>query len=127
MREASCRSYQPGAVNGVGDTVMETLVATLVAAAASAVVAAIVGHGVLRPLLEARGIIPWTIRDSIGALPLVLFGSAAFGAGVERLSGWLFGACGVIIPPAGAFVALLFIVIGLLMLRLGLLALRKLT
>lgn len=106
---------------------IDPLVATLIAAAASALVAGIVGHGVLRPLLEARGIAPWTVRDSIGALPLVLLGSAAFGAGVERCTGWLFGACGVIIPAAGALVALMLIVIGLLMMRLGLLALRKLT
>lgn len=106
---------------------IEPLVATLIAAVTCALISGIVGHGVLRPLLEARGIAPWTLRDSIGALPLVLLGSAAFGAGVERLAGWLFGAWGVIIPAAGALVALLLIVIGLLMLRLGLLALRKLT
>lgn len=103
------------------------MIESLIAAAASALVSVIVGHGVLRPLLETRGVAPWTVRDSIGALPLVLVGSALFGAGVERAAGWLFGACGVIIPAAGVLIALMLIMIGLVMLRLGLLALRKLT
>ena len=91
-------------------------------------VAALVGHGVLKPMLEARGVVPWTRRDSLGALPLVMIGAAATGVGAMLLADWLFGVCGDIITPAvnvGAGTVALFA--GLFTLRLGLLALRKLT
>ena len=89
-------------------------------------VAGMVGHGVLRPLLEARGVTPWRVHDSLGALPLVLIGSALIGGGAA-LVGWLFGVCGGIISPAVGAAAVVAVLAGGLMLRLGLLALRKLT
>ena len=107
---------------------VEAVVAAAVAAAvACALVAAIVGHGILRPMLEARGVSPWTVQDSLGSMPLVLIGAAAIGASAALASGWLWCVCDAIIPTAlGAIAAPLFL-LGLLMLRLGVLALRKLT
>ncbi len=121
-----------GAVAGVDP------VGALVAGFVCACVAGAVGHGVLRPLLEARGVTPWRLRDSLGSLPLVIGGTALIGTGAAVVVGWLFGACGGIMSAAagkahgpatvatavGGTAALL---VGALMLRLGLLALRKLT
>lgn len=87
-------------------------------------IAGVVGHGVLQPLMEARGVRPWALRDSLGSMPLVLIGS------------WFVGAASAVYLALGitkcqisvSCVALLSIVIvvGFLMIRLGLLALRKL-
>ena len=98
----------------------------LLASVVCALVAGMVGHGVLRPLLEARGVTPWRVHDSLGALPLVLIGSALIGGGAAPV-GWLFGVCGGIISPAVGAAAVAAVLAGVLMLRLGLLALRKLT
>jgi len=87
-------------------------------------VAGLVGHGVLRPLLEARGIAPWRVRDSLGSMPLVLIGSALVGGTAGLLSAWGVTGCDVV----GRTVALVsgMMVAGVMLLRLGLLALRKL-
>ena len=98
----------------------------LLASVVCALVAGMVGHGVLRPLLEARGVTPWRVHDSLGALPLVLIGSALIGGGAA-LVGWLFGVCGGIISPAVGAAAVVAVLVGVFVLRLGLLALRKLT
>ncbi len=90
--------------------------------------AGVVGHGVLRPMLEARGVTPWRVRDSLGSMPLVLLGSALV-TGALTLSVLRWGAaCGSAPSMAAAWwlgvvVALL---VGALMIRLGLHALRKL-
>jgi hypothetical protein len=94
------------------------------AAAGAMLVAVVVGHGILRPLLEARGITPWTLRDSVGSLMLVILGSGLFAAAlgavvVNRVRRGDFGLFDVLC--LAAFAA------GALMMRLGLLALRKLT
>lgn len=88
-------------------------------------VAATVGHGVLRPLLEARGITPWRLRDSVGSLPLVLIGGAVVGAPAALLTAWGITECRV----AGWAIATAIACMGagLLTMRLGLLALKKLT
>ena len=105
----------------------EALVLTMiVAAVACGLVAATVGHGILRPMLEARGVLPWTVRDSVGSMPLVLIGAAAIGAAASVASGWLWGVCEAIIPTALGVIAGALFLLGLLTLRLGLLALRKL-
>jgi hypothetical protein len=90
----------------------------------SALVAGMVGHGVLRPLLEARGVSPWRVRDSLGSLPLVLIGSALLGATTSSLMSLGNSECSV----SGAILALLCVVIvsSISMIRLGLLALKKL-
>lgn len=98
--------------------------AMLVTAGSAMFVAAAVGHGVLRPLLEARGIRPWTVRDSVGALMLVILGSGILGGGLAGVSiGWVVRSAG------GMFdvLCLAALAAGALMMRLGLLALRKLT
>ena len=43
-------------------------------------VAAAVAHGVLRSALESRGVVPWHLRDTLGAIPLILLGSTGIGA-----------------------------------------------
>ena len=101
--------------------------AAIVASVLCAAVAGIVGHGVLRPMLEARGVAPWTVRDSLGSMPLVLIGAALIGGSGALASGWLWCACDAIIPTVLVVVAGTLFLLGLSMLRLGLLALRKLT
>ena len=90
----------------------------------SVCVAGMVGHGVLRPLLEARGLVPWRVLDSLGSTPLVLIGSAFVGGGAALLAAWGLGGC-----PVAAWLTVLAsagMVWGAVMMRLGLLALRKL-
>lgn len=48
----------------------------LAAGLLSAFIVTAVAHGLLRQTMEARGVVPWTLKDSIGALPLVILGSA---------------------------------------------------
>lgn len=90
----------------------------------ASLIAGLVGHGVLCPLLEARGITPWRLRDSLGSLPLVLIGSGLMGGTAALLAGWGVTRCAValwVIVTAIAVVGG-----GVLLMRLGLLALRKL-
>lgn len=84
----------------------------------------IVGHGVLRPLLEARGVRPWLLRDSVGALMLVMIGSACLAASLTALV-----VCRVYHSDFARFdvLCLALLCCGALTMRLGLLALRKLT
>mgnify|MGYP006972389751 CR=1 FL=1 len=98
--------------------------AIMVSGGSAMLVAAAVGHGVLRPLLEARGVRPWTVRDSVGSLMLVILGSGVFGGGLAGVGiGW------VVHSAVGMFdvLCLAALAAGALMMRLGLLALRKLT
>lgn len=103
--------------------VSTALIPALAGGLAAAMLCVIVAHGILRPLLEARGITPWTVRDSLGSLPLVLIGSAlTVGTTIYLVVG----------DPASArlpvrVLCLALLCAGLLMVRLGLLALRKLT
>jgi hypothetical protein len=95
-----------------------------VAAAGAMLVSVLVGHGILRPLLEARGIRPWTLRDSVGSLMLVMLGSGLFAAALAALV-----TCRVVRSDFGLFdvLCLAAFAAGALMMHLGLLALRKLT
>lgn len=89
-----------------------------------ALVAGFVAHGVLRPLLEARGVRPWTVRDSIGALPLVLIGAAMLAGGASVLV--VTGATECVLKTSVVVPVWVIMIFGVAMLRLGLLALRKL-
>lgn len=95
---------------------------------ASALVA-MVSHALLKTFLEARGVRPWTRRDSLGATPVLLLGAALLGgSGGTLLSRWL--TCpgtGCAIPRIGVVLALAGGAAGLLATWLGLHALRKLT
>lgn len=99
--------------------------AALAAAACAVTITTAVGHGALRPLLEARGITPWTLRDTLGALPLVVIGSGSATAAVvgaatrHALERRAIGAADML--------CLALLATGAAMVRLGLLALRKLT
>ena len=88
-------------------------------------VAGMVGHGILKPLLEARGVSPWRVRDSLGSMPLVLLGSGLIGGTAVLLGLWGVTRCEVggwsVASASG------MLVVGTVTLRLGLLALRKLS
>lgn len=101
------------------------LISALTGGLAAAVLCAIVAHGILRPLLEARGITPWTVRDSLGSLPVVLIGSTLTAGAAVYLVHLMGDAPSARLPVRVLCLALLCA--GLLMVRLGLLALRKLT
>jgi len=94
------------------------------AALIAAVIAATIAHGALRPLLEARGVAPWTVRDTLGSTPLVVLG-AALSAGSVTASATLVAMASV--PVWSHVLCLALLAAGALALRLGLLALRKLT
>lgn len=104
--------------------------AGLVGAVGTAALVGHVAHGILKPLLEARGVAPWTRRDSLGALPSVLLGSAAIGWALVDLATLLARHS---TPVAGAVdaIALLrplgLLLPGAVVIRLGVLALRKLS
>jgi hypothetical protein len=101
----------------------------LVAAVVAMSIAVAVGHGVLKPLCEARGITPWTLRDSVGSLMLVLIGSGLLAGSLSALvAARLTDTANVFSVPLLFYVLCLALpLIGALMMRLGLLALRKLT
>ena len=112
-------------LSDVCPSVAELTVTTLSLALLVMFVAGMVGHGILRPLLEARGVSPWRVRDSLGSMPLVLLGSGLIGGTGTLLGVWGVTDCGV----AGWAVALtsVLLISGTVMVRLGLLALRKLS
>jgi hypothetical protein len=112
-----------GATTIVSGTAVGALAGAAIAGAViAAALSAMVAHGILRPLLEARGIVPWTVRDSLGSIPLVIFGSALAAGSAIYGAGWLFSA-----EPMVRVLCLALLCAGLLAVRLGLLALRKLT
>ncbi len=82
-----------------------------------------VAHGILRPLLEARGVAPWSLKDSLGSTPLVLIGGALVGGAVA------IGAA-LVVPPCArssaiAALAIAAVAVGLVTMKLGLVAIRK--
>ncbi len=101
----------------------------MVAAALAWLVALIISHAILRTFLEARGVEPWSRRDSALATPLVTLGAALITGAVVYLTVATIVPCPVGLGHGAAtrVVSLGFIAAGGLMLRLGLLALRKLT
>ena len=114
----------PTALNDVCLNSAELGVTTFSIALLVMFVAGMVGHGILQPLLEARGVKPWRVRDSLGSMPLVLIGSGLIGGTGMLLGLWGVAGCGV----AGWALALVsgLLVAGTVMVRLGLVALRKL-
>lgn len=109
---ASCPNIADLAITIAGFAVLASLIAGMV------------GHGVLCPLLEARGIMPWRLRDSLGSLPLVLIGSGLMGGTAALLAAWALTRCAVSLWMIVTAIAV--VVGGVLLIRLGLLALRKL-
>jgi len=101
----------------------------LVAAALAWILALTISHSILRTFLEARGVEPWSRRDSALATPLVTLGAALVTGAVVYLTVATIVPCPVGIGHGTAIrvVSLGLIAAGGLMLRLGLLALRKLT
>lgn len=103
------------------------LLASSSGALAGMVIAAAVAHGVMQHFLEARGVSPWSARDSIGALPVVLAGAGMLGAAFALMVVAI-PEQDAAIPVAGTLgVALPLAFVGAIVLRLGLLELRKLT
>lgn len=83
-------------------------------------------HGTLQPFLEARGVRPWTLLDTIASIPLVITGAAGVGAvGAVALQ------LVQLSPRHGVGTAIVALAAGfsvsLLLIWLGLRALRKLT
>ena len=88
-------------------------------------VAGMVGHGILRPLVEARGVTPWRLRDSLGSMPTVLIGSGLLGGTGMLLATW--GATGCDVAGWKVAVAGGLVVAATIMMRVGIIALRKLS
>ncbi len=107
-------------LSGVSTAATAALLAVLVTWA--------VAHGILRIFLEARGVRPWTRRDSLGSLPLVLIGTL-----LTFLAGMLLAnPANSAVPAAGntpviRLVLLALLLVGLFLIRLGIFALKKLT
>lgn len=104
---------------------MATLLpALLVGAVVAALLALGILHGVLRPFMHARGVQPWTLRDTLGSTVLVTMGAALVGAG-STLAIARFAAD--LASTSDVLVAFVLMGAGAVAVRLGLLALRKLT
>ena len=73
--------------------------------------------------MHARGVSPWTLRDTVGSSMLVIIGSAIGGAGVALVI------VATLVTPSYITAAIAFALVAMaaLSIRLGLLALRKLT
>ena len=104
-------------------------VTALIAAVLAWLIALTISHAILRTFLEARGVEPWTRRDSALATPLVTFGAALATGTVTYLTIATIMPCPVGIGHAAAtrVISLGLLIAGAVILRLGLLALRKLT
>lgn len=61
--------------------VPELFTTVTIAAIAAVLMAVTIMHGLLKPVLVARGVSPWRLLDSLLARPLVIAGSAGVGAG----------------------------------------------
>jgi hypothetical protein len=86
-------------------------------------------HALLRTFLEARGVRPWTLLDSLGASPVLLLGALLLGTTGGVLAAWWLTCPGLrcAVPSVGVLLALLLAAAGVLATWLGLLALRKFT
>lgn len=94
-----------------------------------AAVAGAVAHGILRPQLESRGIVPWRVRDTLASTPLILIGSAGIGAAAAIFAGLLAGLNGSAVHLSLTIVLLCtatLLASSALALALGIMALRKL-
>ena len=115
----------PTALSSVCPSGAELAVTTFSLALLVMFVAGLVGHGILRPLLETRGVAPWRLRDSLGSMPLVLLGSGFIGGTGTLLALW--GATGCDVALWNVALASVLLIAGTVMVRLGLHALRKLS
>ena len=106
-------------------SITAVLPALLVGAATSVLLCFAIAHGVLRTFMHARGVEPWTMADTLGSTLLLSLGSALVGAAAMIIALLLSG----LLPTSAAMLAATFVLVvpGALCLRLGLLALRKLT
>ena len=122
--------WGPSASPIILETTDEVAALTAVVAAALAwLIALAISHSILRTFLEARGVEPWSRRDSALATPLVTLGAALVTGAVVYLTVATIVPCPVGTGRMGLtrMVCLGLLASGGLMLRLGLLALRKLT
>ncbi len=95
---------------------------SVVAAILTAILGGVIAHGILGPLLEARGVRPWNLSDSLASIPLILLGSAmAVGCAVYLTSTFTFTSY------RARVICLVLFLAGLFMVRLGILSLRKLS
>lgn len=107
-------------LSGISTAATAALLAVLVIGA--------VAHGILRIFLEARGVRPWTLSDSLGSLPLVLIGTLLTFMGAMLLANPAnspVSAAGN--TPIVHLVLLALVLAGLFLIRLGIFALKKLT
>lgn len=122
--------WGPSASPIILETTGEMAVVTAVASALLAgLLAFAISHAILRTFLEARGVEPWSRRDSALATPLVTLGATLITGAVVYLTVATIVPCPVGTGRMGLarMVCLGLLASGGLMLRLGLLALRKLT
>jgi hypothetical protein len=99
--------------------------ALLTGALSAALISLVVTHGLLRTFMHARGIAPWTWKDTIGSSLLIGLGGALLGAASMLVCLIAIGTA--VLTPAYVSVTALLLLLGAIVLRLGLLALRKLT
>jgi hypothetical protein len=113
----------------VADTSTLAFVVALIAAAMTTLLVLYVAHGAMRTFLEARGVAPWSTRDTVFAIPLVLGGAALAAGSVAYLT------VATVVPcPIGTtdmrmirVLSLGLLAAALLMVWLGVRAIRKLT
>ena len=96
----------------------------LVGAASTSVLCVLIAHGILKPLLQSRGIKSWSFADTLGSTVLLTAGSALVGAATTLVALIVGGldADGTRVATAATLT-----VIGAAMARFGLLSLRKLS
>lgn len=93
-----------------------------------ALMAAFIGHSVLRTFLEARGVVPWGLRDSVGALPMMIMGAALVGVSCTLITGAVVAICPIEDGTSVlASLSIACLLTGVVLLRLGLIEVRKLT
>ena len=101
-----------------------------IAAFFAMVIAEIVAHGALRTFLEARGVVPWKFGDTLLATPLILAGAGAIGGGGAAIGHRVGNRAFIIHAPLSSLWidlgGLTAVILGLVMVVLGTIALRKL-
>ena len=107
------------------------IAAIAIGAFTGATISLVITHGLLRNFMEARGIAPWKVRDSVGSSMLVTVGAALISCAAV-LAVLVVIRSPTVAPTTestlGTTIAISVLALGgSLCLRLGLLALRKLT
>jgi hypothetical protein len=104
------------------------LLPTLLGGSLFALLAAVIGHSVMRTFLEARGVQPWGIFDSLRAIPFALLGAALIGVAVTLTAGLLVLECRDLRDTPSVLIADAVCALGgMVLLRTGLLGVRRLT